>query len=947
MKHKEREETITAFWEKNKIFEKSVEQRPKNKQYVFYDGPPFATGTPHYGHILGLTSKDVFPRFWTMKGFRVERRWGWDCHGLPIENIAEKELGIKEKKQIEEMGVEKFNEFCRSKVLSFAKEWKKTIRRMGKWIEFDNAYKTMDPGYMETVWYLFKKLYEDKLIYEGKKVLLYCPICETPLATSEIAMDNSYRTVTEQSVIAKFKLKEEKNTYLLCWSTTPWTLLANVAVAINPNLQYVTIKQNKEQYILAKDRLQEIKEKYEIVGQIKGNKLIKKEYEPLYIIPTDKKGHYVIDGGNEVTAAEGTGIVHMALYGEFDYRMIKKYDLPIVQHVNTQGKIHQGPKEWQGLWFKKADKKVLQDLEKRNLLYKSEPYTHPYPFCYRCETPLFYNALDAWFVDIQKVKDKILKKNKEINWHPEHIREGRFKYILENAPDWCISRNRFWATAIPVWKCTKCRELAVIGSIKELAEKAIEKIPKNFDLHKHVVDKIHLKCEKCKNAMKRIPEVMDCWFESGSMPYAAKHYPFENKEWFKDNFPADFISEYIAQTRTWFYYMHVLGVLLFDKPSFKHVVVTGTILASDGSKMSKSKGNYPDPNVIFDKYGADALRCYLMLSPLMKAEDINFNEETLKEVYRKIVMLTENIKTFYELYGKENVVLDNTSSPHILDKWIISKTNTTITEMTAAMDSYDTVTATSTLMQFIDEISTWYIRRSRDRFKFDDKKEKQNAIQTLGYVLHTLAKLIAPIAPFIAEDIQQCLRKENKKLAESIHLESWPAVDIKKMSKKINEEMQQVRDIVSKALEAREKAKIPIRQILAKIQIQGTKLEEVYLPLIAEEVNVKEVVQKKGETFVITLDTEITPALMKEGIVRELIRIINGYRKAQEMNIEDRIYLVIGIEENLAAFEEELKQKVGAKTLRWKKKGESLEGFLVSKKEQIKEKEVEIAFKKC
>src|SRR3989344_1533532 len=480
MGHKEREETISTFWEKNKIFEKSVEQRPKNKQYVFYDGPPFATGTPHYGHILGLTSKDVFPRFWTMKGFRVERRWGWDCHGLPIENIAEKELGIKEKKQIEEMGIEKFNEFCRSKVLSFAKEWKKTITRMGKWIEFDNAYKTMDPEYMETIWYLFKKLYEDKLIYEGKKVLLYCPRCETRLATSEIAMDNSYKDITEKTAIGK-------------------------------------------------------------------------------------------------------------------------YDLPIIQHVNTQGKLHQGPKEWQGLWFKKADEKVLQDLEKRNLLYKSGSYTHPYPFCYRCETPLFYNALDAWFVDIQKVKEKILKKNKEINWHPEHIKEGRFKYILENAPDWCISRNRFWATAIPVWKCTKCPELVVIGSVKELAEKALEKVPKELDLHKHVVDKIHLKCMKCKGTMNRIPEVMDCWFESGSMPYAAKHYPFENKEWFKDNFPADFISEYIAQTRTWFYYMHVLGVLLFDKPSFKHVIVTGTILASDGSKMSKSKGNYPDPSVIFDK----------------------------------------------------------------------------------------------------------------------------------------------------------------------------------------------------------------------------------------------------------------------------------------------------------------------------------------------------------
>ncbi|MEK6840148.1 MAG: class I tRNA ligase family protein, partial [Nanoarchaeota archaeon] len=520
-------------------------------------------------------------------------------------------------------------------------EWKKTVKRMGKWIEFDNAYKTMDNTYMESVWYIFKRLYEQGYIYEGKKILLYCSRCETPLASSEIAMDDSYKDITEQTVIAKFKLKNEPNTYILAWTTTPWTLIGNVALAINPELIYVKVKVGNDQYILAKERLDVLQEKYTIQEEMKGTKLLNKEYEPLYNIPTDKKGHIIINGGTEVSAAEGTGVVHMALYGEFDYTMVKKYNLPFIQHLDKQGKIHLGPKEFMGLWFKKADEKVLADLEKRGLVHKKESHTHSYPFCYRCGTPLFYNAIDSWFVDIQKIKNKVLSKNEDIQWYPHHLKHGRFKHIVETAPDWSISRNRFWATAIPIWKCPS-NHITVIGSIEELKQKAIEKVDKNIDLHKHVMDTIHVKCEQCKQPMARIPEVLDCWFESGSMPYAAKHYPFENKEWFTTNFPADFISEYIAQVRTWFYYMHVLGVLVFDKPPFKNVVVTGTVLAEDGSKMSKSKGNFPDPAKLFDTYGADALRFYLMNSPLMRAEDLNFNEKNVQEVYRKVIVLLHN-----------------------------------------------------------------------------------------------------------------------------------------------------------------------------------------------------------------------------------------------------------------------------------------------------------------
>lgn len=881
------EEEITKFWEENKVFEKSVEERPKDKQYVFFDGPPFATGLPHYGHILGLTSKDLYPRFWTMKGFRVERKWGWDCHGLPIENIAEKELGIKDKREIEAMGVAKFNEFCRSKVFYFADEWKKTVRKMGKWIDFDNSYKTMDNSYMESVWYIFKKLYDEKFIYEGKKILMYCPHCQTPLANAEIAMDNSYKDITEKTVTAKFRLKDSKDTYFLAWTTTPWTLIGNVALAVNEKLNYVKIKRYNEYFILAKDLLSIVDGEHEIVEEFKGSKIVGMGYEPLYEVPTDKKGFYVINGGDEVTAEDGTGIVHMAAYGDFDYEMIKKYDLPVIQHVGKDGKITLGPEKFKGEWFKKADAKVLDDLKDRNLLFSAEKYTHSYPFCYRCGTPLFYNAVDSWFVDIQKIKKTIIERNKEINWYPSNIKEGRFKHILETAPDWSISRNRFWATALPVWKCPDCNATKVIGSVKELQENAIEKVPNNVDLHRHIVDEYHLKCS-CGKTMNRIPEVFDCWFESGSMPYAAKHYPFENKDWYRDNYPADFISEYIAQVRAWFYYMHVLGVLLFDKAPFKNVVVSGNVLASDGTKMSKSKNNFPDPNIMFEKYGADSLRFYLMASPLMKAQDLNFNEIGLKEVYRKVFVLLSNVAKFYTLFGSENSILDDSSSNELIDVWVISKINLLVRNVTNALEDYDTVLACSEISSFIDELSTWYVRRSRKRFKANDK----NAVKTLAYVLSNLSKVVAPITPFIAEDIHQIFRKANDKIALSVHLESYPTFNAELIKEDVNENMKLVREIVSAALDVREKAKIPIRQALSEMTLFGVELSEDYLELIKEELNVKKVTLKKGD-FSIELDTKITPELLREGVSRDLIRKINNLRKNMKLTIQDRITLFL------------------------------------------------------
>jgi isoleucyl-tRNA synthetase len=900
MSRKEIEERISDYWEKNKMFERSVEEKPENKQYVFYDGPPFATGLPHHGHILALTSKDVFPRYWTMKGYRVERRWGWDCHGLPVETIAEKELGIKGKQQIEEMGVEKFNEFCRSKVLSFVDEWKKTVQTIGKWIDFDNSYKTMDQSYMESVWNIFKKLYDDGYVYEGKKILMYCPRCQTPLANSEIQMDNSYKDVTEKSATVAFKIKE-KEEYLVAWTTTPWTLIGNVALAINPKMKYVKVNVFDKHYILAKNLVEKIFNSYEIEEEIKGKDLLGLEYEPLYEMETDgKKGYYVIDGGKEVTEEEGTGIVHMAIYGEFDYEMIKKYDMPRIQHIGKDGMLIAGPEKWRGKWFKKVDADVLEDLYNRGLLIDSKDYTHSYPFCYRCETPLMYNAVDSLFIDIQKVKDRLKKNSKEINWYPENV-VNRFNNILETAPDWNVSRNRYWATAIPMWKC-ECGKEKVIGSIEELKKESIEPVEDTVDLHKHVMDKIHLKCD-CGKEMSRIPEVMDCWFESGSMPFASKHFPFENADWLKENYPADFISEYVAQVRAWFYYMHVIGTFMMDKAPFKNVVVSGTILAGDGTKMAKSKGNYTPPEKLFEEYGADSLRFYLMSSQLMRAQDLNFIDDNVKEVHRKLLMTLSNVKRFYELFGKENKEFDDDSSKNILDLWLISNTHALVEKATKDLDEYNTTETCAKILSFVDDLSTWYVRRSRDRFKAEGK-EKDGAVKTLAFVLDKISKILAPLTPFVSEEIYQSLRQTNFEKNNSIHLEEWPSFDKKKINEKLNEEMFLVREIVSKGLDERTKVKIPIKQPLVSATISGVGIREELFDLIKDELNVKEIklkvdVKKDVQEISVLLDIKITKELEEEGVAREIIRKINDMRKKNDLTIEDRVQLKIETESEL------------------------------------------------
>ncbi|MBI5022878.1 MAG: isoleucine--tRNA ligase [Candidatus Magasanikbacteria bacterium] len=930
------EQEILKYWEEHKCFEKSVESRSVSKPYVFYDGPPFATGLPHYGHILGSVIKDVVPRYQTMKGWRVRRRWGWDCHGLPIENIVEKELKISGKKDIEEkLGVEKFNEICRSKVLTYTHDWKKMIDRIGRWVEFDNAYKTMDSTYMESVWWALKTIWDKGLIYNGRKVLMYCPRCETPVSKAEIAMDNSYKDIIEEAVTVKFKVKNptkhglSENTYLLAWTTTPWTLPGNVALAVGEKIEYLLVKSGAENYILAKDRVTNVlSEKYEVFKELSGADLIGLEYEPLFDIPAVKnsgKNAWYVASADFVTTEEGTGIVHTAvIYGEDDYNLGVKLDLPMVPLLDEKGHFNEdAPELIRGQYFKKAEKAIKEDLEKRGLLFTKEKYTHSYPHCWRCDTQLFYNAISAWFIDIQKIKSRLIELNEKINWYPEHLKHGRFLNILETAPDWNISRNRYWATPLPFWKC-ECGQTKCIGSVKELKAQAInfdavyntEKV-EDLDLHKDQMDKIKLKCA-CGKEMARIPEVIDCWMESAAMPFAEWHYPFENKKVFKSRFPGQYIAEYIAQTRAWFYYMHVVSALLFDDVSFENCVTTGTILNAKGEKLSKSKLNYTDPWVIIEQYGVDAMRYYMMNSVVMDAENLFFSDKEVKEIYNKVINILWNVVEFYKMYAeKDGAVSGKQLSDNILDKWILAKLNLLIKEITEQMDNYNTVKASRSIKDFIDDLSTWYLRRSRDRFKGDDEADKQAALVTLREVLMTLSKLMAPFTPFIVEKIYLALGGEK----ESVHLEDWPKADEKLIDEKLLAEMTTARKIVEMGLALRAAKCVKVRQPLPRLLVAGGELSEAMRQIVADELNVKKVeINKKGSELKVELDVEITQELKKEGLAREIIRAINQKRKEIGLTIHDQVIIKYQTDDKLlrevfTEFSEEIKKSVLAKKL--------------------------------
>lgn len=948
----EREKEILAYWESNQIFQKSVEQRPREKPYTFYDGPPFATGLPHYGHIIGSLIKDVVPRYWTMRGYRVERVWGWDCHGLPIENIIEEKLQLTSKKDIEEYGVAKFNEACRETNLQYADEWKKTIKRMGRWVDMDHAYKTMDPSFMESVWWVFKELWEKDLIYEGKKAMHICPRCVTVLSNFEVTLE--YKQLKDLSATVKFLVTNANKTldlegdiYVLAWTTTPWTLPGNVLLAVNPEIQYSALKEKEtgEILLLAKERVAAYKEKIDITRyeeldrHFKGSELVDLTYEPLFPYFKNTKNAFRVVAADFVAIDEGTGVVHIApAFGEDDYQIGLREEVEFVQHVTREGRFTDEVLDFVGQEVKskedpsKTDIEIIKWLAHHNRLFYKEKYEHSYPHCWRCDTPLLNYATSSWFVRVTDIRDDLLKNNEQTTWVPEHIKEGRFGKWLENARDWAISRSRFWGTPLPVWK-SEDGETLCVGSIKELEQLSGKSVT---DLHKHIVDEVVI--EKGGKRFMRIPEVLDCWFESGSMPYGQMHYPFENKETFERGFPADFIAEGQDQTRGWFYTLHVLATALtrgenpsipvkHPVPAFKHVVVNGIVLAEDGKKMAKKLKNYPDPLEVLDRYGADAMRYYLITSPAMHGENLNFSEAAVREIYNKIINTLWNTFSFYTLlFGTENVIDEEKSGvcDNVLDRWIVSRLETLIRDVTHEMNECRLAPAARPILDFIADLSQWYIRRSRDRMK--DSDDKETAGITLATVLVRLSHVLAPFTPFIAEEMYRTLTGK-----ESVHLAVWPEARHEFINTDLEVQMERTRKIVEMGHAVRAEAGMKVRQPLASLAISD-ELSPDLCAIIAEEVNVKEVVcgsvpqedgwlQKEDGGVVVGLDTRLNDELKKEGLLRDITRQINALRKSMDLTIHDTVILSFetGDQELQAVLKEyatELQRAVVASSMR-------------------------------
>jgi isoleucyl-tRNA synthetase len=849
------EEGVLSFWEREKIFKKTLEQRKGGPEYVFYEGPPTANGRPGSHHVLARAFKDIFPRYKIMRGYHVSRRGGWDTHGLPVEIEVEKKHQFVNKHQIEEYGIEKFNEECRRSAFEYIRDWSRLTDRIAFWVDLEDAYVTYTNEYIESVWWILKSFWEKDLLYKAYKVVPYCPRDETPLSDHEVAL--GYDEATDPSVFVRMPLVDRKDTSLLVWTTTPWTLPGNVAVAVHPDVDYVTVERNlpdggKEKLILAKLLLEKVfkEEEVKVIETFKGKKLKGQKYLPLFtFLPPDKPAHFVVMG-DFVTTEDGTGLVHMApAFGAEDMQMANEHNLPILMTVLPNGTFIPEVKPWRGVYIKDADPQIIEDLRARGLLFRTEAYTHTYPFCWRCKTPLMYYARDSWYIRTSQFKDKLVSLNSTINWVPEHIREGRFGNWLENNIDWALSRERYWGTPLPVWECEECKHRDCIGSVAELSEKVGRDLS-DLDLHRPYVDDILYTCPECGGRMRRTPDLIDVWFDSGSMPYAQWHYPFENQEKFKAQFPADYICEAVDQTRGWFYSLHAISTLLMESVAYKNVICLGLILDGEGKKMSKSLGNIVDPWDVLKVDGADAFRWYLYTAT-PPGNERRFSVDLVGEVIRNFTLTLWNIYSFFITYAnldKPVLTFGRVKSENVLDRWVISELHTLVRDVTQAYESYDVTGATRPIESFVEKLSTWYLRRSRRRFwKSGSDEDKQAAYNTLYTALVLVSKLIAPAMPFLADEFYQNLvRSVDLSAPDSVHLADWPKYDEALIDEKLNREMSLVIKLVSLGHSARQKANRKVRQPLREAAFSLGNVSDRnavmdFADLIEDELNVKTV----------------------------------------------------------------------------------------------------------
>ena len=914
----EYEKALIEFWKKNQTFEKSIEQRDIDNSYVFYDGPPFITGMPHHGTLLSSVTKDAVPRFWTMRGKRVERRWGWDCHGLPAENFVEKQLGITDRREIgTKWPLATYIEKAKASMVANSEAWESTIERIGRWVDFRGAYRTMDKNYMESVWWAFKTLYEKGLIFEGRKVLMYDTKFSTPVSKAEVTMDNdAYQEVTDPSVFVKFKVVSEgelQGAYLLAWTTTPWTLPANLALAVNEKLTYGLYQVGEEKIVtLVKTAAEVFEGEYELLKELSGAELVGLEYQPLmenFSREERQKDTYHVLTAEYVSDEDGTGIVHIApAYGEADYDLALAHEVDFVDFLDEQGYYVEAAEKWlmdlgvrktdeNGIELWAANKIIAKMLLEKGIVYRIKYIKHEYPFNPRSKQRIIYRAFPSWFFNVTDSKTMLISENEKINWFPEYLKHGRFEKNIEAAPDWNLSRDRFFATAMPVWKGDK-GSVKVVGSYDELYELSGARLE---DYHRPWVDEIEFEIDG--EHFKRIDKVLDCWFESGSMPFAQLHYPFENREKFEKNYPADFIVEYVGQVRAWFYYVHVVNTALFSDIAYKNVITTGTLAGNDGRKMSKSLGNYTDPNLLMDQYSADSLRFLMLSSPVLAGEDFSLIDKDVSDVARKLSMIW-NVYDFFTMYAEvdgfdseQAMAVSEFVNP--LDVWLVSRVHQVRNQITEGMEAYNIPAALSSVLEFIDDMSNWFVRRSRRRFwKSEDDRDKLEAYSTLYYVLIYLAKILAPFTPFLAEELYQKMTGAgvvNSEIPESVHLLDWPEAGV--IDEAVLTKMAKTREIITAGLAERMKkteteAQIKVRQPLAKLVYAGEKLDDFYEQIIMEEVNVKSV--EHGEAL--ALDKTLTPELLEEGKIRELIRFVQAARKKAGLNVDDRIRLMVSME---------------------------------------------------